>query len=115
MISCTTGIKKDDLIGNWHYTKVEYVSSSMKDLAPDISEQKPYFSFHQDGKAEIYSSGKVLSHGTYKVENNIIRYEEVLDGGVKRKIPFLIKELDSHHLVFQTMQAPEQKITAVKE
>ncbi|MBD3748650.1 MAG: hypothetical protein IE931_04060 [Sphingobacteriales bacterium] len=115
LFSCTSGIKKADLIGNWRYTKIAYVSPSMKDLAPDITEQKPYFSFHQDGKAEIYSSGKVLSHGTYTIENNIIRYEEVLDGGVKRKIPFLIKELDGHYLIFQTMQAPEQIITAEKE
>lgn len=115
LVSCQSGIKKEDLIGDWHYTKVEYVSPSMKDLAPDITEQKPYFSFHQDGKAEIYSSGKVLSHGTYTLEKNIIRYEEVLDGGIKRKIPFLIKALDGKHLVFETMQAPQQIITADKE
>ncbi|MBU2047090.1 MAG: lipocalin family protein [Bacteroidetes bacterium] len=107
-------MNKENLIGDWHYTKVEYTNKSMQDVSPDISEQKPYFSFHADGKAEIYSSGKVLSHGTFTLENNIIRYEEVLDGGVKRKIPFLIKELDGNHLVFETMQAPQQRITALK-
>ncbi|MBU1762114.1 MAG: hypothetical protein KKB19_14870, partial [Bacteroidetes bacterium] len=87
MMSCHSGMNKENLIGDWHYTKVEYTNKSMQDVSPDISEQKPYFSFHADGKAEIYSSGKVLSHGTFTLENNIIRYEEVLDGGVKRKIP----------------------------
>ena len=68
----------------------------------------------EDGKAEIYSSGKILSEGTFTIESDIIKYEEILKGGIRRKIPFLVKELKGNHLVFETMIAPIQRITAVK-
>ena len=112
--ACNSGISKENLIGDWHYTKIEYTNKSIQDPLPDIEEQKPYFSFHQDGEAEIYSSGKILSQGTFTIESNIIQYEEILEGGTKRKIPFLVKELKGNQLVFETMIAPNQRITAVK-
>ncbi len=112
--ACQSGINREDLIGNWHYKKVEYTNKSIQDPLPDIEEQKPYFSFHQDGRAEIYSSGKILSEGTFTVESDIIHYEEILEGGTKRKIPFLVKELKGNHLIFETMIAPIKRITAVK-
>jgi hypothetical protein len=114
LTSCKTSINKVDLIGNWYYTKVEYLNKSIQNPLPDISEQKPYFSFHQDGKAEIYSSGKILSQGTFTLENKIIRYVEVLEGGIKREIPFLVKELEGNHLVFETMDAQVKRITALR-
>jgi hypothetical protein len=112
--ACHSGINKENLIGDWRYTKIEYTNKSIQDPLPDIEEQKPYFSFHQDGKAEIHSSGKILSEGTFTIESDIIQYEEILEGGTKRKIPFLIKELKGERLVFETMIAPNQRITAVK-
>lgn len=113
--ACKSNIKKENLIGNWYYTKVEYTNKSIQEPLPDIEEQKPYFSFYDDGKAEIYSSGKILSQGTFRLESNIIQYEEILNGGVKRAIPFLVKELEENHLVFETMKAPIQRITAIKK
>ncbi len=112
--SCLTGIKNEDLIGKWKYTKYEYTNKSVAAPNIDLSEQQPYIVFHGDGKAEIYSSGKLLSHGTYFLDHKIIRYEEVLENGVKRKIPFLIIALNQTTLVFETMEAEVKRITAEK-
>nr|MBC7614056.1 hypothetical protein [Pseudopedobacter sp.] len=112
--ACHSVISQENLIGNWHYYKIEYTNKSIQDPLPDLEEQKPYFSFHEDGKAEIYSSGKILSEGTFTIESDVIKYEEILKGGIRRKIPFLVKELKGNHLVFETMIAPIQRITAVK-
>lgn len=112
--SCLTGIKKEDLIGQWKYTKYEYTNKSVAAPNIDLSDQQPSIVFHGDCKAEIYSSGKLLSHGTYFLDHKIIRYEEVLANGMKRKIPFLIKALNQNNLVFETMEAEGKRITAEK-
>lgn len=115
MVACNSNIKKENLIGTWTYEKYEYTNKSIQEPLANIQEQKPAIVFHSDGKAEIYSSGKILSKGTYNLENKIIRYEETLENGIKRKIPFLIKELNKHQLIFETMEAPVRRITAVKD
>jgi hypothetical protein len=112
--SCFSGIKQEDLIGKWQYTKYEYTNKSVEAPPIDLKEQQPYIVFYKDGKAEIYASGKLLSHGTYSLDGKIIRYEEVLENGIKRKIPFLIKELNPNQLVFETMEAEVKRITAQK-
>ncbi len=114
LFACQFRINKEDLTGKWLYTKYEYTNKSTDKPLADIESQKPFIFFHEDGKAEIFSSGRLLSQGTYTLENRIIRYEEVLENGVKRKIPFLIKELDKKHLVFETMEAESKRITAEK-
>lgn len=112
--SCLTGIKKENLIGKWKYTKYEYTNKSIDSPNINLSDQHPYIVFHGDNKVEIYSSGKLLSHGTYFLDHKIIRYEEVLENGVKRKIPFLIKMLNQTTLIFETMEAEVKRITAEK-
>jgi hypothetical protein len=79
-----------------------------------MEEQKPYFSFHEEGKAEIYSGGKILSQGTFTIEGDLIQQEEILAGGTKRKNVFLVKELKGNRLIFETMLAPIIRITAEK-
>ena len=49
------------------------------------------------------------------MDGKIIRYEEILPDGQKRKIPFLIKELTDQQLIFQTMDSEVKIITAHKE
>ncbi|TKB98708.1 hypothetical protein [Pedobacter cryophilus] len=113
--SCQSEIKQEDLIGKWKYIKYEAVNKPSDVSSSDlIDEQQPYIVFQKEGKAEIYSSGKILSKGTFFIENQIIRYEEVLEGNVKRKIAFLIKELNQNQLVFETMDAEPKRITAEK-
>lgn len=113
--SCQPGIKQEDLIGKWKYIKYEPVNKpSDASSSALIDAQQPYIVFQKEGKAEIYSSGVILSHGTFYLEDQIIRYEEVLEANVKRKIPFLIKELNPKQLVFETMDAEPKRITAEK-
>ena len=113
--SCQSGIKQEDLIGKWKYIKYESVNKSVEaPLSALMDEQQPYIVFYKDGKAEIYSSGKILSRGTFYLEDQIIRYEEVLEENVKRKIPFLLKEMTLNQLIFETMDAEPKRITAEK-
>ena len=112
-VSCKFDVKQEDLVGKWTYTKYESLNKSSEGLV-DLEEQKPYIVFKSNGDCKIYSSGRLLSKGTFTLENKIIRYEEVLGDGVKRKIPFLIKELEGNQLVFETMDAEVKRITALK-
>ncbi|OAQ39847.1 hypothetical protein A5893_09765 [Pedobacter psychrophilus] len=115
LIACNGNIKQQDLIGKWNYTSYGYANKSLDKPLPSITIKNPAIVFYSDGKAKIFSSGKILSNGTYQVEGKIIRYEEYLPNGQKRKIPFLIKELNDKELVFQTMDAEVLVITAIKE
>ncbi|MBK0382618.1 hypothetical protein I5M32_06545 [Pedobacter sp. SD-b] len=114
-LACNHPDYKTKLIGKWNYVSYEYANKSLDKPLADITLQKPSIVFYQNGNAEIFSSGKVLSKGTYYLEDKIIRYEEVLPNGQKRKIPFLINELNDNELVFQTMDSETLIITAKKE
>lgn len=114
LVSCKASIKPEDLVGKWTYIKYESVNKSLESYV-DLDQQKPYIIFKTDGVCEIYSSGKLLSRGTFNLENTIIRYVEVLAGGAKREIPFLINELEGNQLVFETMDAEVKRITARKD
>ncbi|MDA9555683.1 hypothetical protein N9R54_05545 [Pelobium sp.] len=112
--SCQPTINQADLVGKWVYTKYESIDKTSEN-AVNLKEQKPFIVFKTDGVCEIYSSGKLLSKGNYSLDHQIIRYTEVLDGGIKRKIPFLVKELKGNQLIFETMEADVKRITAQKE
>lgn len=114
LVSCKASIKPEDLVGKWTYIKYESVNKSLESYV-DLEHQKPYIVFKADGVCEIHSSGKLLSKGTFALENTIIRYVEVLDGGAKREIPFLINELEGNQLVFETMDVEVKRITARKD
>lgn len=114
-MSCSSSVKQEDLIGKWNYVSYEYTNKSLDKPLANISVQKPFIEFTNNGNCKIVSSGKVLSEGTYYLENKIIRYTENLPNGQKRDIPFLIKSLTDKELVFQTMDAEVKVITAVKQ
>ncbi len=111
---CCQQIKQADLVGEWHYIQLDYLNKSLHPEGADLSDQQPFIIFKKDGAAEIHSSGALISHGTYHLEKEIIRYEEVLSDGSKREIPFLIKELKNEELIFETMEADGKRITAKK-
>ncbi len=115
LTACSFGVKQEDLVGLWNYVSYEYANKSLDKSLAKIEVQKPYIEFSADGKCKIISSGKVLSEGSYYLENKTIRYTENLTGGQKRDIPFLIKSLTDGELVFQTMDSEVKVITAVKQ
>jgi hypothetical protein len=112
LTACSSGVKPDLLIGKWQYVSYEYQNKSLNKPLANIVAQQPYIVFHANGTAAIYSSGKVLSSGNYKLEGKIIRFVEDLPNNQKRKIPFLIQELTNKTLVFQTMDSEVKVITA---
>lgn len=114
LASCQSGINKENLQGQWNYVSYEYSNKSLDKPLSNIASQKPFIVFDRNGDCRIVSSGKEISSGKYHLENKIIRYEEVLPGGRKRAIPFLIQSLSDNKLVFQTMDAEVKVITAIK-
>ena len=112
LLACSTGVKQEDLLGRWNYVSYEYSNKYLDKPLANIAVQKPYIEFTKNGNCKIVSSGKVLSKGSYELENKIIRYTENLPGGQKRAIPFLIQSLTNDELVFQTMDAEVKVITA---
>lgn len=113
--ACNGNIKPKNLLGKWVYKSYEYQNKSLNKPLANIAAQQPYIVFNANGTAAIYSSGKVLSSGNYKLDGKIIRFEEDLPNHQKRKIPFLIQELDTKKLVFQTMDSEVKVITAERE
>jgi len=59
--------------------------------------------------------GKVLSHGTYKIDQGNISYTEVLPDGKTRTFPFWIKKLTDKEIVFETKEDDAVRVTARKE
>jgi hypothetical protein len=114
-VACNGNIKPEELVGKWVYKSYEYQNKSLNKPLVNIAIQQPYIEFKADGKAVIYSSGNVLSSGNYTLDGKVIRYVEDLPNNQKRKIPFLIQELDSQKLVFQTMDTEVKVITAEKK
>jgi hypothetical protein len=114
LAACNFGVKQEELVGKWTYTQYESLNKSVEHQV-DLNDQKPYIVFQENGECAIYSSNQLLSKGTFTLDGKIIRYTEVLEGGIQRKIPFLIKELEGNHLVFETMEAEVKRITAQKE
>lgn len=114
-VACQIAPKNKDLIGEWKYTKFECLNQNLDCPTVDLPTMQPSIVFQKNGKAAIYSSGKILSKGTYYLEDEIIRYEEVLPNGQQRKIPFLIKKINQNELVFETMETQVKRVTAKKQ
>lgn len=114
--ACKSTVTSNDLTGKWVYTKVEYLNQSpvLVEQEEDLELKSPMIIFNEDGKAQILSDQKIISKGQYTLEAPIIRYEEVLPEGIKRKIPFLIKSLENNVLVFESMDQNTIRITAKK-
>lgn len=115
--SCNSSVNSENLIGKWVYVKVEFTNQNPVIVQEklDLKDKNPHIIFNENGSAVIYSSGNVISKGKYVLENKIIRYEETLQDGQKRKIPFLIKELNQNKLIFESMEQDVKRITAEKE
>ena len=115
LYSCSK-VSADKLYGEWTYIKVENLDKTSPDSvsAADLKTQHPSISFTKSHKLEINWGGKKLSHGTFKMEDRMIRYTEILDDNRTREFPFLIKELSDSLLIFETMAASSPRVTAVK-
>ena len=115
LVSCKSAIKPGDLFGKWKYTKVEHPKADPPDSlsASEVQAEAPYIQFSNNDLVIMWS-GKVLSHGTYVIDGENIRYTEYLPEGGKRQFPFWISKFDGSNLVFETTGAEGSRVTAVK-
>lgn len=115
--SCGKSYKEEQLIGEWEYIKVEYTNQNpvLVQNKDDLKEKYPSIKFHKNKKCQIFSAGKVISEGEFFLEKDIIRYEEVLQVGIKRKIPFIIKKLENDELIFETLERDVKRITSKRK
>lgn len=116
LASCQLSIKPETLYGKWKYVKIENNSvANTTDVTPEqLDAESPYIKFTKDSLL-IWWGGKVLSHGTYKIDGDKIRFKEILDGGKIRAFPFIVSKLDDKNLVFETKGDDGSRVTAVKE
>jgi len=116
LASCKLSIKIETLYGKWKYVKIE--NNSVANITNVTSEQleaeSPYIKFTKDSLM-IWWGGKVLSHGTYKIDDNQIQFKEIQPGGKIREFPFIVSKLDNKNLVFETKGDDGSKVTAVRE
>lgn len=115
LVSCSSEIKKEDLVGEWQYLKILNVRNPVESTsAEEIAAQQPSIRFTPNNDLIIEWGGKQLSHGKFRVEGKLIRYSEQLSKGKTREFPFLVSELTADRLVFETMESEATRITAKK-
>ncbi len=110
-------IKRGALLGKWKYLKVENPNSNPPDSvsSTELEIEAPYIKFSQNDSMMIWWGGRVLSHGTFRLDGNNIRVKEILEGGKTREFPFYVSKLTDKDLVFETMGDDGSKVTAVKQ
>ena len=113
---CSRSVDQMGLIGKWDYVRIENLNAQSEDstTAEDLKIAKPYIQFTAENKVQIIWDGKVLSSGTYRLDGQMIRYQENLPGGRKREFPFLVNSLSEEKIVFQTMSNENTRVTALK-
>src|ERR1700726_3558031 len=95
LVSCKSSIKPSDLLGKWKYTKVEHPKTDPPDSLSksELQIAAPYIKFSNNNLVIMWS-GKILSHGTFVMDGDNIRYTEFLPEGGKRQFPFWISKFD---------------------
>jgi len=116
-VSCQLSIKPETLYGKWKYVKIENNSvANTNNVTPEqLEAEAPYIQFSKNDSLLIWWGGKVLSHGSYKIDGDKIQFKEILDGGKTREFPFIVSKLDDKNLVFETQGDDGAKVTAVRE
>jgi len=116
LASCQLSIKPKTLYGKWKYVKIENnsVANTTNVTSEQLEAESPYIKFTKDSLM-IWWGGKVLAHGTYKIDDDQIQFKEIQPGGKIREFPFIVSKLDDKNLVFETKVDDGSKVTAVKE
>ncbi|MEO8794085.1 MAG: hypothetical protein ABI390_01395 [Daejeonella sp.] len=111
-----TSVPAEDLYGKWNYVKIESSDKEDPDSVThsELQLQRPSIEFTKPDSLKIFWGGKILSRGNFRMDNKMIRYTEILGENRVREFPFLIIEISPETLVFETMEAKNTRITAVK-
>jgi len=116
LASCQLSINPETLLGKWKYVKIENnsVANATNVTSEQLEAESPYIKFTKDSLL-IWWGGKVLSHGSYKIDGDKIQFKEIQPGGKIREFPFIVSKLDDKNLVFSTQGDDGSKVTAVKQ
>lgn len=117
LVSCKPGLTKQALLGRWKYVKVENPNSHPPDSvrSAELEIERPYIEFSKNDSLVIMWGGRVLSHGTFRIEGNNIRFKEILANGKTRQFPFWVSKITNKDLVFETNGEDGSRVTAIKQ
>lgn len=115
--SCQTTIKPELLYGKWKYIKIENTSvrSTNNVTSEELEAESPYIQISKNDSLVIIWGSRILSHGTYKIDDDKIQFKEILENGKSREFPFIISKLDDKNLIFETTGDDGARVTAVRE
>jgi hypothetical protein len=117
LVACKLSIKPSNLYGKWKYVKIENldIRSTTSVTPEELESESPYIQFSKNDSALIWWGGKVLTHGSYRIDGDQIMFKEILPGGKTREFPFIVSKLDEKNIIFETTGDDAAKVTAVKE
>src|SRR4051812_8218323 len=86
LAACKPAPTPEKLYGTWKYVKVENPGANPPSIEPDwkLKMDNPSIVFSKNNELTIWWAGKILSHGTFKVDEKNILYKEVLPDGRTR-------------------------------
>ncbi|HEY9533594.1 MAG TPA: hypothetical protein VIQ77_03630 [Mucilaginibacter sp.] len=115
--ACKPSATPEKLYGKWNYTRVRNPLADPPDSVgkETLGSEKPYIEFTRQDSLIINWDGKVLSHGTFKVDGLNISYKEILPDGKTREFPFHIENFSDKQIIFSTAGKDGSEVTAVKE
>ena len=115
--ACKSSIKPGELYGKWKYVKIENldIRSTTNVTSEQLEAESPYIQFSKNDSALIWWGGKVLTHGSYRIEGDQIMFKEILADGKTREFPFIVSKLDDKNIIFETTGDDAARVTAVKE
>lgn len=115
--ACKPTVTPEKLYGKWNYIRVRNPLADPPDSVgkQTLASEKPYIEFTRQDSLIINWDGKVLSHGTFKVDGLDIRYKEILAGSQTRDFPFHIEDFNDKQIIFSTAGKDGSEVTAVKQ
>ena len=115
--ACKPTITPEKLYGKWKYIKLENPRANPPSTEPEwkLKMENPSIEFTKNNELIILWEGKVLSHGTFRVDEKNILYKEVLPDGNTREFPFHVSKFEDNQMVFETLGTEGTRVTAVKQ
>jgi hypothetical protein len=112
-----TRVSAESLYGKWKYIGVRHPNAESHDSVSTttLQLQNPYIEFTNKDSLIINWDGRILSHGTFKMDGRNIQYKEILANGKTREFPFYVEDMQDKKLIFSTKGADGSEVTAVKQ